>query len=76
MSQYYAISEAVIYGYIPPNYYFNSLHFISIEAEDGMVEFDNVPVPFFNTAVPGFSGSGYTIINTESVSYYMYIYSY
>jgi len=68
MSQYYAISEANAHGYIPTNYYFNSLHFITTEAEDGIIAFDLDPLPFFNTAVPGFSGDGYTIITTDGVS--------
>ena len=68
MTQYYAISEADVHGYVPTNYYFNSLHFILTEAEDGIIAFDLDPLPLFNTAVPDFSGDGYTIITTNGVS--------
>ena len=66
MAQYFAIAEATIYGYIPANHYFSSLHSIVAEAEDGVFYGTDTPVPLF-TAVPQFSGRGYTNITTDGV---------
>jgi len=66
MSQYYAIAEITFYGYIPANYYFKSLHSITAEAENGIITGDNDPLPML-TAIPQFSGEGYTNITSDRV---------
>lgn len=66
MSQYYAIAEVTIYGYIPANYYFSSLHSIVAEAEDGTIIGSDDPLPLLTT-IPQFSGNGYTNITTDQV---------
>lgn len=55
----------MIYGYVPTNYYFNSLHSIVSEAEHGIIAGRNIPLPLL-TATPQFSGDGYTNIATNN----------
>lgn len=66
MSQYYAIAEITIYGYVPANHYFSSLHSITAEAEYGIITDDNDPLPLLTT-IPQFSGEGYTDITSDQV---------
>lgn len=64
MSQYYAIAEVAIYGYIPANHYFSSLHSIVVEAEEGVISGTDDSLPLLTT-IPQFSGNGYTNISTD-----------
>ena len=70
-AQYYAIAEVTIYGYVPTNYYFSSLHSIVSEAEYGIIAGRNVRLPLL-TAIPQFSGEGYTNIATNNEVYCFY----
>lgn len=66
MSQYYAIAEITIYGYLQDNHFFSSLQSIVSEAEDGMIAGDNTPLPLLTTLTQ-FSGEGYTNITSDRV---------
>lgn len=63
MAQFYAVTEATIYGYIPANHYFSSLHSIVVEAEDDMI---NATGALLLTAMPQFSGLGYISVSTDN----------